>query len=74
MQNEYITRVYPVINDEPEKIYESLSERGFMYKDLEANKLNPPGVGDLVTFEEISSLRNHIIEIAKEYSFHYCPR
>lgn len=69
MNNEDIIRVYPVIDDEPEKIYKKLEGRQFAFETLTENKLVPPGVGDMVLYEELDSLRLEVINLAKKYGF-----
>ena len=59
MNDEDIIRVYPVIDDEPEKIYEKLESRRFGFEPLSENKLVPPGVGDMVLYEELDLLRQN---------------
>ena len=68
--NDYkVTRVFPVIDDEPENVFDEINDNGYIYSDLEENKLVPPGVGELVSFEEIIGLRNQIISFAKGFGF-----
>lgn len=69
MNNEDIVRVYPIIDDEPEKIYEKLESRRFGFETLSENKLVPPGVGDMVLHEELNLLRQYIITLARKYGF-----
>lgn len=69
MNDEDIIRVYPVIDDEPEKIYEKLESRRFVFEPLSENKLVPPGVGDMVLYEELYSLRQDTITLARKYGF-----
>lgn len=69
MNDEDIIRVYPVIDDEPEKIYEKLESRRFVFEPLSENKLVPPGVGDMVLYEELDSLRQDTITLARKYGF-----
>ena len=66
MNDEDIIRVYPVIDDEPEKIYEKLESRRFGFEPLSENKLVPPGVGDMVLYEELDSLRQDTISLANK--------
>ena len=69
MNDEDIIRVYPVIDDEPEKIYEKLESRVFVFEELSENKLVPPGVGDMVLYEELDLLRQNVIALARKYGF-----
>ena len=69
MNGEDIIRVYPVIDDYPEKIYEKLESRVFVFEALSENKLVPPGVGDMVLYEELDSLRQDTISLARKYGF-----
>lgn len=69
MNDEDIIRVYPVIDDEPEKIYEKLENRRFVFEALSENKLVPPGVGDMVLYEELDLLRQNVIALARKYGF-----
>lgn len=77
--NEFeVTRVYPVIDDDPDLLYEEIKTIGFQFSPLAENKLVPPGVGDLVSINELYGyneelntygLRDVIVEIAKDYGF-----
>ncbi len=67
MNDEEVIRVYPVIDDDPEKLYQKLKDRNFVYEGLRENKLVPPGVGDLVSFEELMSLRQDVVSLARKY-------
>ena len=69
MKEYKLTRVFPVIDDEPENIFEEISKSGFIFSDFEENKLVPPGVGELVGLEELYSLREQMISFAKGFGF-----
>jgi len=78
MDNFEITRVYPVIDEEPEIIYEEVANSFYQFNGLAENKLIPPGVGDLVSLKELYGydeenetygLRDQIYNIAKRYGF-----
>lgn len=73
-----ITRVYPVIDEEPELLFEQICHLGFQFQGLAENKLIPPGVGDLVSLNELYGydeendtygLRDRIYKIANKYGF-----
>ncbi len=69
MNDEEVIRVYPVIDDDSEKLYEKLKEKRFAFEELSENKLVPPGVGDMVPFEEIKELRQEVVSLARKYGF-----
>ncbi len=63
-------RTYPILENDDEE-FEKLKKNRFSYFTIEANKLVPIGVGNMVGYSELMELRDVVIAHAQEFGYPY---
>lgn len=64
-----MTKIYPVIDDEPARVYDELEKAHFSYVELQPNRMVDPGTGTCATLEELKDLRFAVVSLFRQFGF-----